>query len=65
MLVSDAGMPTVSDPGFRVVQLAAERGVTVSAIPGPVSYTHLDVYKRQRRKGALRCCKLALAHWSL
>ena len=35
LLVSDAGMPTVSDPGFRVVQLAAERGVRVSAIPGP------------------------------
>lgn len=35
VLVSDAGMPTVSDPGFRVVQLAAERGVSVSAIPGP------------------------------
>lgn len=35
VLVSDAGMPTVSDPGFRVVQLAAERGVTVTAIPGP------------------------------
>ncbi len=35
LLVSDAGMPTVSDPGFRVVQLAAERGVEVSAIPGP------------------------------
>ncbi len=35
VLVSDAGMPTVSDPGFRVVQLAAERGVAVSAIPGP------------------------------
>lgn len=35
VLVSDAGMPTVSDPGFRVVQLAAEQGVTVSAIPGP------------------------------
>lgn len=35
VLVSDAGMPTVSDPGFRVVQLAAERGVVVSAIPGP------------------------------
>lgn len=35
VLVSDAGMPTVSDPGFRVVQLAAERGVIVSAIPGP------------------------------
>ncbi len=35
LLVSDAGMPTVSDPGFRVVQLAAEQGVQVSAIPGP------------------------------
>lgn len=35
LLVSDAGMPTVSDPGFRVVQLAAERGVVVTAIPGP------------------------------
>lgn len=35
VLVSDAGMPTVSDPGFRVVQLAAERGVEVTAIPGP------------------------------
>ncbi|WP_336660743.1 16S rRNA (cytidine(1402)-2'-O)-methyltransferase [Leucobacter sp. USHLN153] len=35
VLVSDAGMPTVSDPGFRVVQLAAESGVPVTAIPGP------------------------------
>lgn len=35
VLVSDAGMPTVSDPGFRVVQLAAEHDVEVSAIPGP------------------------------
>lgn len=35
VLVSDAGMPTVSDPGFRVVQLAAERGVQVTAVPGP------------------------------
>ncbi|MHA3683594.1 16S rRNA (cytidine(1402)-2'-O)-methyltransferase [Leucobacter sp. HY1910] len=35
VLVSDAGMPTVSDPGFRVVQLAAEAGVDVTCIPGP------------------------------
>lgn len=35
VLVSDAGMPTVSDPGFRVVQLAAAEDVPVSAIPGP------------------------------
>ena len=35
LLVSDAGMPTVSDPGFRVVRAAVERGVHVSALPGP------------------------------
>lgn len=35
VLVSDAGMPTVSDPGYRVVQLAAQHGVQVSVIPGP------------------------------
>lgn len=35
MLVSDAGMPTVSDPGFRVVRAAVESGVPVSALPGP------------------------------
>lgn len=34
-VVSDAGMPTISDPGYRVVALAAERGVTVTAVPGP------------------------------
>ncbi|MDO5722568.1 MAG: 16S rRNA (cytidine(1402)-2'-O)-methyltransferase [Actinomycetaceae bacterium] len=35
VLVSDAGMPTVSDPGYRVVKAAIEAGVTISALPGP------------------------------
>lgn len=35
LVVSDAGMPTVSDPGYRVVALAVERGVRVTALPGP------------------------------
>jgi 16S rRNA (cytidine1402-2'-O)-methyltransferase len=35
LVVSDAGMPTVSDPGFRVVVAAAEAGVAVSILPGP------------------------------
>ncbi|HWI32348.1 MAG TPA: 16S rRNA (cytidine(1402)-2'-O)-methyltransferase [Microbacterium sp.] len=35
VVLSDAGMPTVSDPGFGVVAAAAERGVPVTAIPGP------------------------------
>lgn len=33
--VSDAGMPGISDPGYRVIHLAIERGVTVVPIPGP------------------------------
>lgn len=35
LVISDAGMPTVSDPGYRIVQAAIESGVTVSVIPGP------------------------------
>jgi len=35
LVLSDAGMPTVSDPGFPLVAAAAEAGVAVTAIPGP------------------------------
>jgi 16S rRNA (cytidine1402-2'-O)-methyltransferase len=35
LVLSDAGMPTVSDPGFHVVQAAIAAGVTVTALPGP------------------------------
>ena len=37
-VVSDAGMPGVSDPGFRLVSLAIERGVAVYPIPGPAAF---------------------------
>jgi 16S rRNA (cytidine1402-2'-O)-methyltransferase len=35
LLVTDAGMPSVSDPGYRLVVAAVEAGVPVTAVPGP------------------------------
>ena len=34
-LITDAGMPAISDPGEDVVRLCADAGVTVTAVPGP------------------------------
>jgi 16S rRNA (cytidine1402-2'-O)-methyltransferase len=35
VVVTDAGMPSVSDPGYRLVAAAHDAGVRVSAVPGP------------------------------
>lgn len=35
LVVTDAGMPSVSDPGYRLVAAAVERGITVTTVPGP------------------------------
>ncbi len=39
VLITDAGMPTVSDPGYRLVAAAAAEGLPVTCVPGPSAVT--------------------------
>ncbi len=39
LLVTDAGTPGISDPGYRLVAAAAEAGLRVTALPGPSAVT--------------------------
>ncbi|WP_422745078.1 16S rRNA (cytidine(1402)-2'-O)-methyltransferase [Mycobacterium sp. WMMD1722] len=39
LVVSDAGMPLINDPGYRLVSACAEAGLTVSCLPGPSAVT--------------------------
>jgi 16S rRNA (cytidine1402-2'-O)-methyltransferase len=39
LLVTDAGMPGISDPGYRLVAAAAQAGIQVSVLPGPSAVT--------------------------
>ena len=39
LLVTDAGMPAISDPGYRLVAAAAQAGIRVRVLPGPSAVT--------------------------
>ena len=39
LVVSDAGMPLINDPGYRLVAACVEAGLTVSCLPGPSAVT--------------------------
>ncbi len=39
LVVTDGGMPSVSDPGYRLVSAAVEAGIVVTAVPGPSAVT--------------------------
>lgn len=39
VVLTDAGMPTISDPGFRIVTAAIEAGYSVTTVPGPSAVT--------------------------
>ncbi len=39
LLITDAGMPGVSDPGYRLVTAAIDAGIAVTALPGPSAVT--------------------------
>jgi 16S rRNA (cytidine1402-2'-O)-methyltransferase len=39
LLLTDAGMPSVSDPGYTLVRAAIEAGVDVTSVPGPSAVT--------------------------
>jgi 16S rRNA (cytidine1402-2'-O)-methyltransferase len=42
-LVSDAGTPAISDPGFRLVKKARELGINIAPIPGPVAFVNAAI----------------------
>ena len=38
-IVTDAGMPAISDPGEDLVRLCHEKGIKVESVPGPCAFT--------------------------
>lgn len=52
LLVTDAGMPSVSDPGYRMVAACVERDLAVTCLPGPSAVTTALALSRCRWNGS-------------
>jgi len=50
-MVTDSGMPCISDPGARVVTLCREAGVMITAVPGPAAVTTAVALSGMGEKG--------------
>jgi len=48
-LVSSAGMPSISDPGFELIRAAVEAGIEVDVLPGPTAVTTAAILKTYPR----------------
>ncbi|MDR3152662.1 MAG: 16S rRNA (cytidine(1402)-2'-O)-methyltransferase [Bifidobacteriaceae bacterium] len=44
LVVSDAGMPTISDPGWKLLKLAVEKNVELAILPGPSAFLLALIY---------------------
>ena len=52
LVVTDAGMPGISDPGYRVVAAAVAAGIRVTAVPGPSAVTTALAVSRGQPTGS-------------
>ncbi len=52
-LVTDAGMPAISDPGEDLVRLCVENGIEVTVVPGPTAFVSALVMSCLSTKGVL------------
>ena len=64
-IVTDAGMPCISDPGEVLVRLCAEQGIDIKVVPGPSAVVSRDFFpfRKRREPSALKSSAARLRSW--